>query len=812
MTFLFTDIEGSTRLLHELGAECYASRLAEHRRVLREAFERHGGVEVDTQGDAFFVAFATAPAALEAACEAQQKLELPVRMGLHTGSPLMTAEGYVGTDVHRAARIAAAGHGRQVLVSEPTAALVRDAVDLTDLGAHRLKDLSAAERIYQLGEAEFPPLKTLYRTNLPVPVTAFVGREQEVAEVASILSGDSRLVTLTGPGGTGKTRLALQAAGALADTHPDGVWWVPLATLREPDLVLDRAAQAVGANDGLAAHVGDQRMLLLLDNFEQLVEAAPRLPELLAACPNLRLLVTSRELLRVQGETGYAVPPLADPEAVELFCARARIEPDETVAELCRRLDNLPLAVELAAARTSVLTPTQIVGRLSGQLDLLKGGRDADPRQQTLRATIEWSHDLLDDSERQLFARLAVFRGGCTLEAAEAVGDADLDILQSLVDKSLVRHTADRFWMLETIRAFALERLRESGEEAELQGMHSEHYLELAEAAHSTMVGNPKPWVDRLEAEHDNLRAALDRLETAGDRERALQMAGALHRFWYMRGHFREGRDRLERLLASGHLATAVGTRALSGAAVMALNHADYPAARRYGDHALALATELGDEWSAAYAEMLLGNVASGEEDYATARQLCERAATRFRALGDDTFARLTSANLGYHLQELGELDRARQVLEAVTREAHEAGEDRNEASARGQLGQVAIEQRRFGDAGPLLVESLRIWAGLGDVTMVARDLRRLARVVAETQRPDAAVRVLSASQRLREEAGQREGWIGRVNEGVLDLVRPELDKATFERAREEGNKLSVREAIKLAQGELGGRGRQVIT
>lgn len=244
----------------------------------------------------------------------------------------------------------------------------------------------------------------------------------------------------------------------------------------------------------------------------------------------------------------------------------------------------------------------------------------------------------------------------------------------------------------------------------------------------------------------------------------------------------------------------------------MALNHADYPAARRYGDHALALATELGDEWSAAYAEMLLGNVASGEEDYATARQLCERAATRFRALGDDTFARLTSANLGYHLQELGELDRARQVLEAVTREAHEAGEDRNEASARGQLGQVAIEQRRFGDAGPLLVESLRIWAGLGDVTMVARDLRRLARVVAETQRPDAAVRVLSASQRLREEAGQREGWIGRVNEGVLDLVRPELDKATFERAWEEGNKLSVREAIKLAQGELGGRGRQVIT
>ena len=295
VTFLFTDVEGSTRLLHELGADAYAEALAEHRRVVREAFGRRGGVEVDTQGDAFFVAFATAPDALQAAAEAQAALVIPVRMGVHTGTPLLTEEGYVGADVHRAARIAAAGHGGQVLVSASTAALVRDA--LRDLGEHRLKDLSAPERIYQLGDREFPPLKTLYRTNLPVPATPFLGREHELAEAQGLLE-KAHLLTLTGPGGTGKTRLGLQLAAEASDRYPDGVFWVPLAPLRDPQLVLEEAAKAVGASGDLADHIRDKQLLLLLDNFEHVIEAAGQLATLESACPNLDLLVTSREFAR----------------------------------------------------------------------------------------------------------------------------------------------------------------------------------------------------------------------------------------------------------------------------------------------------------------------------------------------------------------------------------------------------------------------------------------------------------------------------------------------------------------------------------
>ena len=367
VTFLFTDIEGSTRLLHELGADDYANRLAEHRRVLREAFGRHGGVEVDTQGDAFFVAFATAPGGLAAAREAQQGLALPVRMGLHTGTPLLTDEGYVGADVHRAARIAAAGHGGQVLVSA-TAAMLVDAVQLRDLGEHRLKDLSARERIFQLGDDDFPPLKTLYRTNLPIPATPFLGREQELSTVRGMLAQeDARLLTLTGAGGSGKTRLALHAAGEAADAYPDGVWWVPLAALADPAEVAPAAARALGGGGTLPELVGGRRLLLLLDNFEHVVEAAPEVAAVLAECAHADVLVTSRERLRVQGEQVYPVPVLEREEARRLFVTRARaaepdFEADEHLDDLCARLDYLPLAIELAAARTSLLTTAPAPG------------------------------------------------------------------------------------------------------------------------------------------------------------------------------------------------------------------------------------------------------------------------------------------------------------------------------------------------------------------------------------------------------------------------------------------------------------------
>jgi class 3 adenylate cyclase len=437
VTFLFTDVEGSTKLLHELGAAKYAQALAEHRRLLREAFARYGGVEVDIQGDAFFYAFPTAPDALAAAREGREALAagpIKVRVGLHTGTPLVTEEGYVGHDVHKAARIAAAGHGGQVLVSSSTASLVTTD-GLRELGEHRLKDLSAPERLYQLGADAFPALKTLHRTNLPIPATPFLGRERELAELSELIARDDlRLLTLTGPGGSGKTRLALQTVADAAERYPDGVFWVPLAPLRDPALVLETAAQVLDATDGLAEQIADKRLLLYFDNFEHLTAAAEELAGLLAACPELRLVVTSRELLQLPAEQAYPVPPLEPAEGEQLFLARARavkpdFSPNGSIADLCARLDNLPLALELAAARVRILSPEQLLERLSQRLDVLRAGRGVEARQQTLRATIEWSHELLDDEERRLFARLAVFRGGCTLEAAEAICEADLDVL-----------------------------------------------------------------------------------------------------------------------------------------------------------------------------------------------------------------------------------------------------------------------------------------------------------------------------------------------------------------------------------------------
>jgi predicted ATPase len=427
-------------------------------------------------------------------------------MGLHTGEPTLTEEGYVGLDVHKAARIAAWGLGGQVLLSEQTARLVEQAA-LRDLGEHRLKDLSAPDRIFQLGDGDFPPLKTLYRTNLPIPATVRVG-------------------------GTGKTRLALQSAAALADHYPNGVWWVPLASLSDPQLVLEQAARTLESKNGLAEHISDKRLLCLFDNFEHVTEAAPGLGDLLATCPNLLLLVTSREPLRLSGEREYAVPSLADEEGVALFRERATsAEPAETVLAICRRLDCLPL-VELAAARTKALSTEQILERLEQRLPLLTGGpRDAPERQRTLRATIEWSHDLLDDDERRLFRRLAVFTGGCTLEAAEKVAQADLDTLQSLVEKSLVRHTGERSWMLETIREYATERLEESGEAEDLRRRHAEFFLWLADSANvRSDRSNQRP--ELVRGDLDNFRAAMAWASSVHRDELALRIATALEMFW----------------------------------------------------------------------------------------------------------------------------------------------------------------------------------------------------------------------------------------------------------------------------------------
>jgi predicted ATPase/class 3 adenylate cyclase len=646
VTFLFTDVEGSTKLLHSLGAEGYADALAEHRRVIREASAREGGVEVDTQGDAFFFAFPTAPGALAAASAFTRALasgQVQVRVGLHTGTPLLTDEGYVGDDVHRAARIAASGHGGQVLVSAASAQLVER--ELRDLGEHRLKDLSAPERVYQLGDGDFAALRSLYRTNLPVPATPFLGREQELAEVVELLGADdTRLLTLTGPGGTGKTRLALQAAGVTSDAYPDGVYWIPLAPLRDPTLVLATAGQTLGSKNGLAEHISDKAMLCLFDNFEQVVDAGPELAGLLAECPNLDVLVTSRERLRVSGEQTYPVPPLAESDGEALFTVRARavdpaFTPSESIRELCLRLDELPLALELAAARTAVFSAEQLLERLSHRLDLLKGERDADPRQQTLRATIEWSYDLLAPEEQALFARLAVFSGGCMYEAAEEIAGADPDTLQSLLDKSLLRKRdsplGPRYWMLETIREYASEKLEASGEAERLARRHLAYYLALAEDVDErSKVGEYE--LGRLEEERDNLRSAFD-TALALEPEQALDLAGRLGLYWSRRGQYGEGRQRLAAALAAAPAAPPLArVRALSEAGNLAYWQADLDDAEQLGREALALAREHGDRSGSGYALYVLGGVI-GIGDPIAAIDYYEESLAEYEAAGDET-------------------------------------------------------------------------------------------------------------------------------------------------------------------------------
>src|SRR5215208_7132429 len=630
VTFLFTDIEGSTKLLDELGEAAYERALAEHRSRLRVAFARHGGVEVDTQGDAFFYAFSDAAEALAAA-----------------------GEGYVGRAVHRGARVAAAGHGGQVLISEQTRELLGAGnTVLLELGEHRLKDFAEPVAIFQLGERGFPPLKTISNTNLPRPASSFVGREHEVDEVTGMLENGARLLTLTGPGGSGKTRLALEVAAELVPRFKAGVFWVGLAPLRDAALVPETIAQTLGAKDGLVEHIGERELLLLLDNLEQVVAAAPELASLVEACPNLRMLVTSRELLRVRGEVEYAVPPLAEPEAVELFCQRSRLEADETIAELCRRLDNLPLAVELAAARTNVLSPVQILERLSKRLDLLKGGRDAEARQQTLRAAIEWSHDLLDEQEQKLFARLSVFRGGCTLEAAEQVAHADLDVLQSLVDKSLVRHSEERFWMLETIREYAAERLVAGEAAKEVSERHLNYFLELAERAYEERLTANDIWFSILEAELDNLRSTLD-WATASEPRVEAQLAGAIADTWMVRGHAPEARERLAGAVARYDNRDSIRARALTH-----LGELDDDLATL--EQGLSLWRELGDARGEGLALEAIGWTHDYQGDYVAAQEAHEASlSVRRRAGIRELEGAPARAGLCHVLVASGEVDRA---------------------------------------------------------------------------------------------------------------------------------------------------------
>jgi predicted ATPase/class 3 adenylate cyclase len=553
VTFLFTDIEGSTRLLLELGPEGYAAALGEHRTRLRRAFDLAGGVEVDTQGDAFFVAFSDAAAAASAATKGQEDLldgPIRVRMALHSCHPLVTEEGYVGVDVHRAARICSASHGGQIVISAETKAALTDEPTI-DLGRHRLKDLGEPEKLYQLGEAKFPPLRSVNATNLPAQATALIGRSSELQELVEIIEA-RRLVTLTGPGGTGKTRLALQVAAELVDSFADGTFWVSLASVTDPALVLPTIAAELGAKVDLPEHIGERHMLLLLDNLEQVLGAAQHLSSLLQDCPRLHLLVTSRAALRIEGESEYQLATLPIDDAVALFRERALVaEPEAAVTQICHRLDCLPLAVELAAARTSLFPPEELLLRLSESLPFLTGGRrDAPERHRTLRSTIEWSYELLDDEEQRLFRDLSIFAGGFSVAGAESVAEGSIDELQSLVEKNLLRRlSSGRLGMLQTVHEFAVEVLERADRAEEMRARHADFLLRLAESANLTSESTGAQRNDLVRPEIGNIRAALERCPEKGDTERGLRLMVALEHFWVGTLPF-EGIQWFERLMS----------------------------------------------------------------------------------------------------------------------------------------------------------------------------------------------------------------------------------------------------------------------
>jgi len=812
VTFLFTDVEGSTRLLHELGAEGYADALSEHRHVVRESCRSQGGVEVDTQGDAFFFAFPSAPGALSAAERLTGELAsgpIRVRVGLHTGTPLLTEEGYVGGDVHRAARIAAVGHGGQVLVSSSTAQLGE--LELSDLGDHRLKDLSAPERIYQLGDGQFPALKSLYRTNLPVPATRFLGREDELAEVLSLLSsGDTRLLTLTGPGGTGKTRLALQAAAAASEAFPDGVWWVPLAPLRDPALVLEMAAQVVGSKNGLAEHISDKSMLCLFDNFEQVVDAGAELAGLLASCPNLEVLVTSRERLRVRGEQTYPVPPLVESDGIALFSARARaVDPafasDEAVEELCLRLDELPLALELAAARTALFSPGQLLERLSERLDLLKGDRDADPRQQTLRATIEWSYDLLSEEEQALFARLSVFAGGCAYEAAEQIASADPDTLQSLLDKSLVRKresaTEPRYWMLETIREYAAERLELHDDGDALSQRHAAYFLRLAEEAEPHLTGAEQArWMERLETEHENLRLSVDSLRRAGRGPEELRLVGALMRFWYQRGDLREGSRRCEDALAAHDDQSLARVKALFGACLLAHRLGDYERANVLAQERLELSRSLGDAEAIASSLVGVGLMADVLGDNKRAEAAFTESSELARAGGHTWIVAMATFNLGSLALNQENYAQARARFEESLALYRQHGDKRFAAAALCNLGSVAAREGRNDEAEALLHESLKGARALVDKELAIWSLEELAALAVSRGDEERAAKLTGSIDTLREETGHApQPGEQRLNEQTRTALASGLGPEPLAAAIALGREMTFEEVVDYA-------------
>jgi predicted ATPase len=726
-------------------------------------------------------------------------------MGIHTGEPMVTDEGYVGVDVHRAARIAAAAHGGQIVLSDTTRRLLESDAPIRDLGEHRLKDLTGAEHLYQLGEGEFPPLRTLDASNLPVAASPLVGRENELGELVELLSNGTRLITMTGPGGTGKTRLALQVAAELVGALRDGVFWVPLAGLSDGELVSSEVAQAVGARDDLAGFLHGKELLILLDNFEHLLDAAPSVSAVLSASKELRVLVTSRAPLHVSGEREYRLEPLPAADAAALFVERARavgreLSPDATIVQICRRLDGLPLAVELAAARTKLLAPKRLLERLDSALPLLTGGaRDAPERQRTLRATIEWSHDLLDAAGKELFARLSVFAGGFPLAAAEQVCDGDLDGLAALVDSSLLKPIGDdRFLMLETIREYALEGLAGSSEADELRRRHAAFFSELAEQAYARRFDAEVEWSARIEIDQDDFRAALDWL-AATDADRALELAGALGWFWLSHSLLAEGCSRLGEALAGS---TATGTsraRALTAFGALVARNGDADEGRGQLGEAIKLWRERGDRNELASALDVLGwLLVYDAADNSGSLEAFEQSLELWREADDRSGEVRALLGVCQVLVAMGDVERA----ESLSRELLELGgaDPRTEHFAVHFLADCALIRGETEEAEKRYRESLQAALAIGDVIETSFEVQGVAMAAAGNADPQRALRLAGSVEALWESLGVSMSipfW-DTLLEGYIGGAREQLG-AGADSIWAEGRALAFEDAVELA-------------
>jgi len=865
VTVLFTDIEGSTVLLQRIGDTGFAHVLAQHHRLLRDTFGRLGGTEVGAEGDAFLVVFPSAADAVAAAIAGQQAIAahpwpsgegLRVRMGMHTGEPVHAGKDYVGLDVHRAARICAAAHGGQVLLSRQTASLVEDKLpagtSLRDLGQHRLKDLREPERLFQILHpglpADFPPLRSLRigGHHLPRPLSSFVGRERELAELRRLLAS-TRLLTLTGTGGCGKTRMSLATAMGVLEEYPDGVWFVELGALSDPGLVLPTVASALDVREApgrsldamLMDELRPKQLLLILDNCEHLVDACATLAAAtLQASPGLRVLATSREVLGVPGETVWRVPSLSFPdpqhlppledlmdyEAIRLFVERAAtvrqnftLTPDNAraVAEVCRHLDGIPLAIELAAARTPTLSAEEIAARLGDRFRLLtQGSRTALPRQQTLRAAMDWGYQLLTPAEQAAMRRLSIFSGGWTLAAAEAVCEGGhmhvsdtLDLLTQLVLKSWVltdeQHGSVRYGYLETVAQYGREQLADAREVEAARKRHLEWYVTLAEHAEPELVGAQQAaWLDRLAAEHDNLRAAMEWATTGHDTEAGLRIAGAVWRFWFIRGHFVEGRKWLETLLrGSEHVPPAIRAKALQGAGSLAVfGQSDFVAGERLQRQALALWRDVGSEAGIAAALNGLGMVATGQGEYASARDAYEQSLAIRRRLGDTWGIANSLHNLGRVVQRQGDFETAHALIGESLTIWRERGDKQNMAMALVNLGFVACNRGDYASARSLIDESLVIRQELRDERGIAYALEGFACLAAAQGQARRAAQLFGAAEALREVLQTPLPPADHPYDAPISAARTELGDDAFSTAWHEGRAMTLEDAVREAR------------